>query len=532
MCSHFSPRFVHALFIFNKKLEINPNLKEQSDSIGLITPLFVNNKRIILRYKGAMNMRLSRLRTSDQLQVKQILRLDYTGIQCHSKKVETGNLYIAIPGTNIDGHHFINEAISRGARAVVGQLNLTDVSVPYFKVENSRKTYALLASAYYNHPSMNHKVIGITGTNGKTTTSYLLKHLIESQGKTCSMFGTVGHYLNGKTRTSVNTTPDPLTLQSLLYESSDEFVVMEASSHGIDQDRITGTFFDVALFTNLSHDHLDYHKSMAQYFQVKSKLFSMLKHDGAAVVSGYCPWGRKLNNLLKEKNIQTYVFGEDEKDHIQLMDVGIDHFTIRDENKRVHLQFPMPGIHNMWNAIQVYLTAKKIGLDPGSAIESLKSFNGVPGRFEKFSHPKNTNVIVDYAHTPDGIKNCLQTARSLTENKLTHIFGFRGNRDHKKRKAMLEISTSICDEVILTLDDLNGESIEHMEQHIDDLIEIVGRGKCKIILDRTKAIEHAWNGGVDGDTIIITGKGPEPYKEVFTLPCTTDRETVNYLYSR
>lgn len=473
-------------------------------------------------------MRLSRMRTSEQLLIKQIMSLTYTGIQCHSKNIENGNLYIAIPGTTIDGHQFINEAINKGAKAVVGERQLT-LPVPYFKVPNARKTYALLVSEFFGHPSMKHKVIGITGTNGKTTTAYLLKHLLESNGKTCTMFGTVGHYINGKLTQSKNTTPDSLTLQSLMYESSDEFVVMEASSHGIDQERITGTQFDHTLFTNLSHDHLDYHKNIDEYFMVKSKLFSMLKKGGAAIVSGYCPWGRKLQTMLKMKNINTYTFGNHEEDHLQLLKVEKNTFTVKENDEVVHCHFPMPGVHNVWNAIQVYLTAKQLGFDRDSTLQALASFKGVPGRFETFEHPRNVCVIVDYAHTPDGVKNCLETARSLTRNKLVHIFGFRGNRDHSKRKVMLAISARLSDEVILTLDDLNGESLEQLERQMNQLVELVGCGKCKVILDRTKAIEHAWYGTSKGDTVIITGKGPEEYKEVFSHPCRSDRETLTYL---
>ncbi len=472
-------------------------------------------------------MRLSR----EQLMMKQIVSLVYTGVQCHSKRVESGNLYIAIPGTAVDGHHFIKEAIDRGAKAVVGERELT-LSVPYFKVDNARKTYALLASEFFGHPSLKHKVIGITGTNGKTTTAYLLKHLLEANGKTCSMFGTVGHYINGKMTQSKNTTPDSLTLQSLMYESSDEFIVMEASSHGIDQDRITGTHFDHALFTNLSHDHLDYHENMNEYFAVKSKLFSMLKKEGSAIVGGYCPWGRKLQTILKVQGITTYTFGENQENHLQLLAVGKHTFTVKDNDDVVHCQFPMPGKHNIWNAIQVYLTAKQLGFDKDATCQALASFKGVPGRFETFPHPRGVHVIVDYAHTPDGVKHCLETAKALTTHKLIHIFGFRGNRDHSKRKMMLAISARVSDEVILTLDDLNGEPLEQLEIQMNELVELVGCGKCKVILDRTKAIEHAWYGASKGDTVIITGKGPEEYKEVFTYPCRSDRETLTYLNTK
>ncbi|MCT8137720.1 UDP-N-acetylmuramoyl-L-alanyl-D-glutamate--2,6-diaminopimelate ligase [Anaerobacillus sp. CMMVII] len=464
--------------------------------------------------------------------VKAFSNFTYTGVQSNSKQIEEGNIFVAIDGTAVDGHRFIDDAIKRGAIAVVGEKPLSNLSVPYFQVTNSRQAIGLLAANFYGYPSKKHTVIGITGTNGKTTTSYLIKHIISFAGESCSLFGTVEHTVNDTKVPAINTTPDSTLLQKLLFESNDRYVVMEASSHGIVQHRLEGTSFDYGLFTNLSHDHLDYHGNLDNYFNAKAQLFKMLKKNGEAIIGSYSPWGIKLKERLKAEGITTSTFGEKEDDDLQLLSMESQEkptFQIREGLRKHTLCSPLPGIHNVWNTMQAYLLARRIGIEPVVIAEALKTFTGVPGRFEQYKHPEKAKLIVDYAHSPDAIAHCLHTSRDMTSGRLLHIFGFRGKRDRLKRMTMVETSVELSDEVIITLDDLNGEDLQEMVFEINNLISKVGKNKCKVILDRTEAIKYAWDTADHVDTVLITGKGPEKYQQSFSIPSNTDQETISYL---
>ncbi|RXJ01643.1 UDP-N-acetylmuramoyl-L-alanyl-D-glutamate--2,6-diaminopimelate ligase [Anaerobacillus alkaliphilus] len=460
--------------------------------------------------------------------INEVNKLSYTGIQSNSKMVEAGNVFVAIDGTAVDGHLFIKDAISNGACAVIGEKPLTGASVPYFQVENSREAIGLLAASIYGNPSKKHQVIAITGTNGKTTTSHLIKHILNYVGESCSLIGTVEYEINGQKIKSSHTTPDALQLQKLLFESNDRYVVMEASSHGLDQHRLAGTGVDYALFTNLSHDHLDYHGNMTNYFHAKTQLFGLLNVHGEAIIGNYTSWGKKLTKLLKQ---QKHVFsvGEMGLDDVQLLSIHGLEVLVKDGPNHLTLSIPLPGLHNIWNTLQAYLLAKRLGIPAEDIVKAIQTFPGVAGRFEQYQNDVKANFIVDYAHSPDSINYCLQTAKELTKGKVVHIFGFRGQRDRKKRLPMLEASVEFSDEVIITLDDLNGESLEGMSRDIYDLIERVGKGKCKVILDRTEAIKYAWDTSEKEDTVLVTGKGPECYQHPFLLPSRSDRETIEYI---
>ncbi|MFN7251890.1 MAG: UDP-N-acetylmuramoyl-L-alanyl-D-glutamate--2,6-diaminopimelate ligase [Anaerobacillus sp.] len=464
--------------------------------------------------------------------LKVINSWSYTGIQSNSKLIEEGNIFVAIDGTAVDGHKYIEDAIKSGAIAVVGQKDVRGLSVPYFQVSDTRLAIGLLAANLYEYPSTKHTIIAITGTNGKTTTAYLIRHILEYAGESCSLFGTVEHAINGKKIPAINTTPDANLLQRLLSESNDRYVVMEASSHGIVQHRLEGTKIDYGLFTNLSHDHLDYHGNFENYFQAKAQLFNKLKNDGEAIIGSYTPWGLKLKKQLRAQRKIVSTFGERDEDDLHLLSVDSSKrtsFQIREGFRKIELNAPLPGIHNIWNTMQAYLVCRRIGLETPEIVEALRTFTGVPGRFEQFSFPRRAKFIVDYAHSPDAIAHSLTTSRHMTKGRLVHIFGFRGKRDRQKRATMVETSAQFSDEVILTLDDLNGEELEEMIKEMNSIISKVGQGKTKVILDRTEAIKYAWETTKFSDTVIITGKGPEKYKQRFLMPSNSDQETISYL---
>ena len=461
------------------------------------------------------------------------------GISINSKGVVQNTLFIAISGESVNGHEFIEEAIQNGAVAIVGEKNLDELgierledatfmkgkigpnelseySIPYIQVENSRKALAKIACQFYGNPTKNKTVIGITGTNGKTTTSFMLKKILEDAGNTCTLFGSIHNEVNGQVTPSINTTPDALELQNRLAQSNDDFVILEVSSHGISQHRIEGIEFDYCLFTNLDHEHLDYHHDMEDYFNVKTTLFEQLKPTGKAIINGFDLWGTELSKQLIADNKQVILLGQ----NVQLKEWHSCFGKLTSfDGDDIDLHLQVLGKHNILNASMALLTARELGITKESIVQSLLQFSGVPGRFEILTHPKGAKIVIDYAHTHDAFSQCLQTIKEQGAKRIFHIFGFRGNRDQTKRQPMVEISKELCDLTLLTLDDLNGTTKESMEQTLHEL-------HGAVILDRTIAIKQVLELANEGDWVCITGKGHETYKEKFQYPTATDKETV------
>ncbi|RID89135.1 UDP-N-acetylmuramoyl-L-alanyl-D-glutamate--2,6-diaminopimelate ligase [Peribacillus asahii] len=465
----------------------------------------------------------------EKLTDESVPNINIEGISTNSAAVRPNEVFVAIPGYRVDGHDFIEAAIKAGASVIVGEKDLKDLPVPYIKVSNSRLALAKLACQFYEHPSRKKILIGITGTNGKTTTAFMLKYILETLGRTCSVFGTVHNVINGQASPSQNTTPDALELQRLLALSEDEFVIMEVSSHGLSQYRVEGVEFDYCLFTNLDHDHLDYHHDMDEYFLVKAKLFNQLKPHGKAIVNHYNSWGEKLVNLLNLKDEDICIIGDERHHHLKIDKIKSDVFTlVFERNQCFNLNLKMLGYHNILNASMAFLTAQKIGLPSSQIIQALEMFPGVPGRFEMMQHPNNgATIVIDYAHTADAFYHCLQTARDEGAKRVFHIYGFRGNRDTDKRKEMVNLSQTFSDSSVLTLDDLNGVSYDDMEQ---DLYKLNQSGS--VIPDRTLAIKNVLDQVDEGDWVFITGKGAETYQQQFELPTASDIETVQYIFQQ
>ncbi|USK28137.1 UDP-N-acetylmuramoyl-L-alanyl-D-glutamate--2,6-diaminopimelate ligase [Bacillus sp. CMF21] len=454
--------------------------------------------------------------------------VDIKGIEANSSKIEEGYLFVAITGYQRDGHDYIQDAIDRGAAAVIGEQNLADLTVPYVRVENSRDSLANLAAHFYDFPSAKHIMIGITGTNGKTTTSFMLRHILEYAGYSCALFGTVHNVINGQTYDSKNTTPDSLELQKLLAKSDDDIVIMEVSSHGLAQKRLEGIEYDIGLFTNLAHEHLDYHHTIEEYFEVKQLLFSKLKEGGQAIISTHDEWGEKLTDLLNQRKIKVSTFGKTEKDNLIFDSKSEFHcsdFEVTESGKQLHFQMTIPGLHNIYNASMAYLTGRKIGIESDRLIDAFKTFPGIPGRFEMYSHPNDATAVIDYAHTADAFSYCLKTARDCGAKRILHVFGFRGDRDESKRDEMMAVSSQMTDCTILTLDDLNGIDQNDMIAELEKYREASGKAADLIIPDRTLAIKKAWDMAEAGDWILVTGKGSEVYKDNYELPSKSDQET-------
>jgi UDP-N-acetylmuramoyl-L-alanyl-D-glutamate--2,6-diaminopimelate ligase len=445
------------------------------------------------------------------------------GISTNSKTIQIGEVFVAIPGFKVDGHNFIDKAIEVGASVIVGEKDLRDLTVPYIQVTSSRLALAKLACQYYGYPSKKKIVIGITGTNGKTTTSFMLKSILEACGRTCSIFGSINNVVNGQVFPSINTTPDALELQRQLALSEDEYTIIEVSSQGLTQYRVAGMEFDYCLFTNLDRDHLDYHQDMNEYFSVKASLFDQLKPDGKAIVNQYNHWGKKLKNQLKQKDEDIYILG----DNLKIKKSKTNGSTqIIEGNQTYKLSLKILGYHNVLNASMAFLTARQMGLSSTSIIKALEMFPGVPGRFEIIEHPIGATIVIDYAHTAEAFYHCLQTAKDSCAKRVFHIFGFRGNRDTGKRREMVNVSQELSDVSILTFDDLDGVPYDEMEQSLHHLNQIGW-----VIPDRTLAIKEVLEQVIEGDWVFITGKGAETYELNFQIPTVSDIDTVQYFLS-
>ncbi|WP_084245425.1 UDP-N-acetylmuramoyl-L-alanyl-D-glutamate--2,6-diaminopimelate ligase [Planomicrobium okeanokoites] len=452
------------------------------------------------------------------------------GIADSSQEVEEGFVFIAIKGYKDDGHNHIAHAIQKGASLIVGEQQLEELPIPYLRVENARMALGILSKNFYGNPASGKLMIGITGTNGKTTTSYLVKHLLEQNGITCSVMGTIQNIVNGESIKSANTTPSSLILQKLLAESHDEAVVMEVSSHGLTQHRIEGIEFDVCMFTNLHHEHLDYHGSMESYYEAKSILFEHLKPTGTAIINTDDEWGEKLDRELRAKGRDVWSIGQAQHSRFRIESFDMEHsiLCLAGEEKTL-IQSPMAGIHNIYNSLMAYAAALAVGVKKDDILSSIKNFPGVEGRFETSKTGKGVIVIVDYAHTPDAVFHCLTTAKEAGANQITHIFGFRGDRDSSKRREMIEITSNISDRYIITTDDLNSVPAEEMQLHYIELNERYGNEKGLIQMDRTRAIKDAIDSSSKGDWVVITGKGHEKYSHQFELPTESDKETVKFM---
>ncbi|RLL46564.1 UDP-N-acetylmuramoyl-L-alanyl-D-glutamate--2,6-diaminopimelate ligase [Oceanobacillus piezotolerans] len=462
------------------------------------------------------------------------LNIEIKGITDSSININNGDLFVAIAGNQMDGHDYIEDAINKGAAAIVGEKEYIDLPVPYLQVPNTRKALGKIAKAYYNNKDDDKIIIGITGTNGKTTTSYFLKNLIEKSKRTCGLIGTIEYIINGDCIKSVNTTPSALVLHKLLQESKDEVIIIEVSSHGLHQSRVEGISFDVCIFTNLEQEHLDYHQTMDHYFQSKLLLFQHLKDNGVAIINGDNAWGRKAADLLQASGKTVYTVGQASTCRFQIneLDPICQTFQIIDNGSSHQIHLPIPGIHNRYNAAFAFASGKCLGLDSTQLCEGFAEIKGVHGRFEKRLLPNGAMVIIDYAHTTAAIQSCLTTAKQHGAKRIIHIFGFRGNRDERKRKDMLSISATESDYYILTMDDLNSVAAFDMLQTLDYLHESYGNDNGILIADRTMAIKWAIDLCMEGDWIIITGKGHEAYQQEYVLETKSDQETVDYLMDR
>ncbi len=459
----------------------------------------------------------------DKPAVSGSLDTEITGLAYDSRLVGPGIAFVAIRGTHADGHAYIAKAIELGAAAIIAeQAPADDCTVPWVHVRHSRIALAQAAAALNGHPAKALTIAGVTGTNGKTTTAFLLHHLFNSAQMRSGLLGTVFYDLgDGEHLPATHTTPESLEIQGLLASMRDNgcrACAMEVSSHALDQDRIYGLPFAAAIFTNLTQDHLDYHGTMEKYFEAKVRLFQITADSSprsVLVINGDDSWGRKLVQRFEHTG-RVVRFGFGVGCEYRAINVRYDltgtTFELEAKGRSFLVRLPLIGDFNVYNALGALAAAQGVGLNLREAIKSLQNAPQVPGRMERVSDNSRFQVFVDYAHTPDGLENALRTARALRPRRLITVFGCGGDRDRTKRPKMAAAAEAGSDICVLTSDT---PRTEDPQQILNDAKAGFARPqKHAIIADRREAIQTALQNAWEGDLVLIAGKGHEDYQDI------------------
>jgi UDP-N-acetylmuramoyl-L-alanyl-D-glutamate--2,6-diaminopimelate ligase len=464
-----------------------------------------------------------------------------SGIAYDSRKSQADGLFVAIPGAKHDGFEYVEDAVKRGAGVIVSpHTRSPGRDVTHVQVEDARLALADLARVFYGNPSRALKVIGITGTNGKTTTAFMLRDILEAAGLTPGLMGTVQYEIGARILPATRTTPESLDVQAYfdqMRHAGCHSAVMEVSSHALDQNRVRGIDFDVAVFTNLTRDHLDYHQTLDRYYEAKRRLFTGLGRSdkpGFAVINRDDPWGRRL---AEEADISARVltFGFDVGADVRACDLvlgqaGSD-FTVRSPWGESRVHTPLLGRFNLQNAMAAYAAARAMGLEETPVLQGLARRTAVPGRLEEVYTAQDWRVFVDYAHTDDALANVLETLRDFTRNRLIVVFGCGGNRDQTKRAPMGAVAARLADLAILTSDNPRDEDPAAILAQV--VTGFGDRSNYEVVEDRSKAIEMALAMARKGDIVLIAGKGHEITQEVRgTYLVFDDRQVVRALLKK
>ncbi len=452
--------------------------------------------------------------------------IDITGIAYDSRKVKPGNLFVCIKGFQVDGHSYISQAIENGAVCVIIEQDITSVSIPTIQVENSRYALAMISAALYEHPSSKFQLIGVTGTNGKTTSTYLIKTMLELQGKKVGLIGTNQNMIGNQVLPTERTTPESLELQELFSEmvkQEVEFVVMEVSSHSLALNRVDGCHFDIGLFTNLTQDHLDFHGSMENYLKSKTKLFRQCKIGIINIDDDSSKY------ILAHGTCKMITFGIANKAAVQGKDVDISEKGVRFQVESVHgqgkIMLRIPGLFSVYNALGSLAVCQELGLTTQQVQNGLAIAKGVPGRVQVVRIDKDYTVIIDYAHTPDGLENIIQTIKDFAKGRVVTLFGCGGDRDSGKRPIMGEIAGRLSDFCVVTSDN---PRTENPMQIINQILVGMKDTNCPYVMieNRNEAIEYALCNARKDDVIILAGKGHETYQEINGLKYPFDEKEI------
>lgn len=440
-------------------------------------------------------------------------KVEITGIAFDSGAVKPGSLFVCIKGFKTDGHKYAESAVASGAAAIIAERDLSSLGVACVIVKNSRKALADASAEFYGHPYTKFKLIGITGTNGKTTTTYLVKSVLESMGKKVGLIGTNQNMMGNEIIPSRHTTPDSLELMqlfALMAEKKTEYVVMEVSSHSLALDRVTACRFDVAAFTNITQDHLDFHNTMEEYLEAKSKLFEISETGAVNSDDKACKY---ILDNSKCKSMLTYGIENDSDlraSDIRLSKSGVA-FNLRYEGKIYDVMLKIPGEFSVYNALTALACLIMADVPAGTAAEKLSGAAGVKGRAEIVETGQDFGVIIDYAHTPDGLYNIISTIRGFAEKRIITVFGCGGDRDRSKRREMGKIASEMSDLAVVTSDNPRSENPETI---IEEVLEGVkdGGGEYVVVPNRFSAIEYALDHAEKDDIILLAGKGHETYQ--------------------
>ncbi|WP_138202580.1 UDP-N-acetylmuramoyl-L-alanyl-D-glutamate--2,6-diaminopimelate ligase [Haloimpatiens lingqiaonensis] len=439
--------------------------------------------------------------------------LEINSIQYDSRKIQKGDVFFCIKGFNVDGHKFISSALQKGASAIVCEEYVEETidNATVIKVEDGRKALALCSANFYGRPAEKMKIIGITGTNGKTTSAFMIKSILEEAGYKVGLIGTIANYIGNEKLHSERTTPESLELHELFKKMVDKgvhYCVMEVSSHSLSLNRVYGVKFCQGIFTNLTQDHLDFHKTFENYYGAKLELF---KNSANAIVNIDDSYGEKI---LSDVNNRKLTYGihknaDIKAEHIEIHPRGAQ-FKILYGDIYENIDLQIPGNYNVYNALGSAAACLNEGIDINKVIKGLNKVQ-VPGRCEIVTKQYNLgfDVIVDYAHTPDGLQNILETAREFTKGRLISVFGCGGDRDKTKRPIMGEIGAGLSDVAIITSDNPRTEDPDKI---IEDIVRGITKENYIVIADRREGIKKAMEIAKKGDVIVVAGKGHEDYQ--------------------
>lgn len=458
-------------------------------------------------------MKLSQLLAGTGIQAGPALaELDIQGITCDSRRVQPGWAFVCIEGTAADGHRYAPAAAEAGAAVVLAQ---KDVGLPDRQIltDNTRRLWALMCANWFGRPAERLHLVGVTGTNGKTTTTCMLKSILETCGYKVGLVGTIQNMIGDRVLPAGHTTPDPYDLQSMLALMAAEgctYAVMEVSSHALDQDRVEGCLFDAAVFTNLTQDHLDYHKTMENYLAAKKRLFSLCRWG---IINIDSPWADRLTQGLTCP-IDTYSVGNDKADYtareIRQRPDGVD-FQLVGTGVIGRVKLPIPGEFSVYNALAAAACALRLGLPFDRVVEALCRVPGVKGRAEIVPTGRDFTVIIDYAHTPDGLDNICRTLKGCARGRLVTVFGCGGDRDKGKRPKMGAIAARWSDFLVVTSDNPRTEDPGAIIRDILTGLEGT-ETPYTVVENRVEAIRWAVAHAQPGDTILLAGKGHETYQ--------------------
>ena len=463
---------------------------------------------------------------------------EIAGIEYDSRKIRKNYVFIAMSGNNVDGHDFIQKAIDSGAKMIVAEkkVNISEYSnyekVSFVFIENVRKSLGIIASNYYDYPQNKLKIVGITGTNGKTTSSYILENILDKTAR----IGTTGNRILDEEFETVNTTPESLELVKLINQSVKrgvEYFIMEVSSHALEIGRVNMLEFDSAIFTNLTQDHLDFHGTMENYFNAKRKMFSMLRKNGTGIINIDDEYGKKIVSekpVNDQSGVQSDTENKKENKYfsISVKDKTADLYgeivkytndgmkiKIMYGNDEYILDVNLVGEYNLHNILGCVASALSLGTGMAKIVEKLEKMPSVPGRFETVKNNMNVRIVVDYAHTDDGLMNVGTTLKKITENRVVTIFGAGGDRDNKKRPKMAKAAAEFSDYIILTSDNPRTEDPMVILKEVETGLTEINFPKEKYIIieDREQAIKYAVQEIIrEGDSLLIAGKGHETYQ--------------------